>query len=145
MTQLWLHDSAPGPTQWTSGVSEIEIHAENGPYRLPISVPCRLGELEETHFALLDTGSARTIVGGELVELLDDQFGPQVLPEVTIQSRLGGWALSGPLHELQISLPSLLMQRRLVSACAGPVHRNPYPCRRPGHRREWQPRRSGSR
>lgn len=107
MTQLWLHDSAPGPTQWTSGVSEIEIHAENGPYRLPISVPCRLGELEETHFALLDTGSARTIVGGELVELLDDQFGPQVLPEVTIQSRLGGWALSGPLHELQISLPSL--------------------------------------
>ncbi|MDH3337197.1 MAG: hypothetical protein OER22_01070 [Gammaproteobacteria bacterium] len=107
MSQLWLRDSADGYTQWTSGVSDIEVHAENGPFQVPISVPCRLGNLEETHFALLDTGSARTIIGGEFVELLEDDFGPELLPEMFIQSRLGGWKVSGPLHELKISLPSL--------------------------------------
>lgn len=105
MSHLWLRDNSTNYHQWTSGVAEIEIHAESGPFRFPVSVPCRLGSLEGTHFALLDTGSARTIIGGELVELLDDQLGPILVPEIKISSRLG--VFSGPLHQLQIQLPSL--------------------------------------
>lgn len=107
MSQLWFQDSAKEYRQWTSGATEIEVHADHGSFQFPIAVPCRLGQLEETYFALLDTGSSRTIIGGELVDLLDDQFGPELVPNISIRSRLGGYTLSGPLHELHISLPSL--------------------------------------
>lgn len=107
MSRLWIQDSASEYVQWTSGATEIEVHSDQLSFQFPIAVPCRLGNLEETYFALLDTGSSRTIVGGELVDLLDDQFGPELVPSISIKSRLGSYTLSGPLHELLISLPSL--------------------------------------
>ena len=88
---------------WSSGCSLYLVSSKVGEWRLPIAVKCRVGSLEETDLALLDTGAEWSVIGGETAKILEDELD---LPTVsfTMSTRLG--RISGSLYRINISLLS---------------------------------------
>ncbi len=88
---------------WSSGCSFYLVGSKVGHWRLPIAVKCRVGNLEETDLALLDTGAEWSVIGSETAEILEDELD---LPteSFTMSTRLG--RISGSLYRINISLLS---------------------------------------
>lgn len=86
---------------WSSGCSIYLVSSRVGHWRLPIAVKCRLGNLEATDLALLDTGAEWSVLGGETAKILEDDLS---LPteSFTMSTRLG--RISGSLYRINISL-----------------------------------------
>jgi hypothetical protein len=86
---------------WSSGSSLYLVNSKVGYWRLPIAVKCRVGNLEETDLALLDTGAEWSVIGGETAKILEDELD---LPteSFTMSTRLG--RISGSLYRINISL-----------------------------------------
>jgi len=85
--------------KWSSGSALFFDHYENGFSRLTVAVKCRIGNLKDTYFSLLDTGAEWSVIGGEISEILE--CGSPIAP-VTMSTRHG--RLSGHLHRINISL-----------------------------------------
>jgi len=62
MVQL-LKQTNQGNILWSSGCSLFLVSSKVGHWRLPIAVKCRIGNLEETELALLDTGAEWSVIG----------------------------------------------------------------------------------
>lgn len=86
---------------WSSGCSLYLVSSRVGHWRLPIAVKCRVGNLEETDLALLDTGAEWSVIGGETAKILEGEL---ELPteSFTMSTRLG--RISGSLYRINISL-----------------------------------------
>jgi len=106
---LLLDDGSGKSSVWTTGALRVDILDDADQSRTyPISVQCQLGSMEESHTALLDTGSQYTIISSEIAEVLEDELGTPLYPdEIRLGSRLGGRRLTGHLHRLDIRLLSL--------------------------------------
>lgn len=89
--------------RWSIGSAFYLENHKHGNLPLTIAVKCRLGDLEETELALLDTGAEWTVIGGETAEIIKDQIGGEINP-ITIKTRFGDF--NGHLHRLKISLLS---------------------------------------
>lgn len=86
---------------WNCGCSAFLVSTRVGQWRLPIAVKCRIGNLEETDLALLDTGAEWSVIGGETAKILEAEI---VFPteSFTMSTRLG--RISGSLYRINISL-----------------------------------------
>lgn len=86
---------------WSSGSSLYFVSSRVGHWRLPIAVKCRVGNLEETDLALLDTGAEWSVIGGETAKILEDELD---LPTESfmMSTRLG--RIPGSLYRINISL-----------------------------------------
>jgi hypothetical protein len=86
---------------WSTGCSLYLVSSKVGHWRLPIAVKCRVGSLEETDLALLDTGAEWSVIGGETAKILEDELD---LPTVSFKmsTRLG--SISGSLYRINITL-----------------------------------------
>jgi hypothetical protein len=86
---------------WSRGCASFFMSYQIGFWNLPVAVKCRVGSLEATDLALLDTGAEWSVIGGEVAEILKDEIG---LPteSFSISTRLG--KISGSLHRIPISL-----------------------------------------
>lgn len=100
MGQLFKQDNEHN-LLWSSGCSLYFVSSKVGQWRLPIAVKCRVGSLEETDLALLDTGAEWSVIGGETAKILEDELD---LPTVsfTMSTRLG--RISGSLYRINITL-----------------------------------------
>ena len=64
---------------------------------------CRIGSLEETYLALLDTGAEWSVIGGETAKILEDEDELDLPTEsFNMSTRLG--RIYGSIHRLNISL-----------------------------------------
>ena len=86
---------------WSSGCSSFFVSYKVGHWRLPIAVKCRIGNLEETDLALVDTGAEWSVIGGETANILEDEL---ELPteSFSMSTRLG--RISGSLYRINIRL-----------------------------------------
>lgn len=100
MSQLFKEDQQK-KILWSSGCSSFFISHKAGFSRIPLAVKCRIGDLETTELALLDTGAEWSVIGGELSEILENQIG---FPEesFSMSTRLG--KIFGSLYRINISL-----------------------------------------
>jgi hypothetical protein len=87
--------------QWSSGCSAFLVSTRVGQWRLPIGVKCRIGNLEVTDLALLDTGAEWSVIGGDTANILEDELGVPT-ESFTMSTRLG--RISGSLYRINISL-----------------------------------------
>lgn len=90
----------PGPP-WATGFAKYWIDRTAGQHALPVAVLCRIGRIEAEDYALLDTGAAWSVIGGDLVELISHQL-TEPGAAVTMSTRLG--PIHGELHRLPITL-----------------------------------------
>lgn len=68
-----------------------------------IAVRCRIGEMEEEEFALLDTGATWSIIGPEIAEQLrEENLLGESLGEITVSTRYGPIGCS--LHRIPVLL-----------------------------------------
>jgi hypothetical protein len=86
---------------WSSGCSVFLVSTRVGQWRLPIGVKCRIGNLEVTDLALLDTGAEWSVIGGDTANILEDELGVPT-ESFTMSTRLG--RISGSLYRINISL-----------------------------------------
>ena len=86
---------------WSCGCSSFFVSHTVNRWRLPIAVQCRIGSLESTDLALLDTGAEWSVIGGDLVEILKDELNSPT-DSFSISTRMG--TIRGALHRIQISL-----------------------------------------
>jgi len=86
-------------TQWSSGSALFFDHYENGFSRLTVAVKCRIGNIEDTYFALLDTGAEWSVIGGELSEILECG---SPIAQISMSTKNGKY--SGYLHRINIGL-----------------------------------------
>jgi len=86
---------------WSSGCSLFLVSSKVGHWRLPIAVKCRIGNLEETELALLDTGAEWSVIGGETAKILEDELNFPT-ESFTMSTRLG--RISGSLYRIIIRL-----------------------------------------
>jgi hypothetical protein len=86
---------------WSSGFASFLIsHREDlGSY--PVAVKCRIGSLDETDLALLDTGAEWTVVGGDTAKILGDEIGSPS-EHFVMSTRLG--KIPGALYRINITL-----------------------------------------
>jgi hypothetical protein len=86
---------------WSSGCSLYFVSSKVGQWRLPIAVKCRVGNLEETDLALLDTGAEWSVIGGETAKILEDELASPT-ESFTMSTRIG--RIFGSLYRTNISL-----------------------------------------
>jgi hypothetical protein len=86
---------------WNSGCSLFFVSSKVGRWRLPVAIKCRIGNLEETDLALLDTGAEWSVIGGETAKILENEIDFPT-ESFTMSTRLG--KISGSLHRLNITL-----------------------------------------
>lgn len=86
---------------WNCGCSSFLVSSKVGQWRLPIAVKCRIGNLEETDLALLDTGAEWSVIGGETAKILEDEI-PISTESFSMSTRLG--RIYGSLYRINISL-----------------------------------------
>ncbi len=100
MSQLFKEDQQK-KILWSSGCSSFFTNHKSGFSKIPLAVKCRIGDLETTELALLDTGAEWSVIGSELSELLEKQL---VFPEESfyMSTRLG--KIFGSLYRINISL-----------------------------------------
>ncbi len=98
MGQL-LKRTNEGNISWSSGCSSFLVSSKVGHWRLPIAVKCRIGNLEETELALLDTGAEWSVIGGETAKVLEDELDLST-ESFTMSTRLG--RISGSLYRINI-------------------------------------------
>ncbi|MDQ1350605.1 MAG: hypothetical protein QG657_907 [Acidobacteriota bacterium] len=100
MTQLYKRSNQHN-ILWSSGCSIYLVSSRVGRWRFPIAVKCRLGNLDATELALLDSGAEWSVMGGETAKILEDDL---LLPTKSfiMSTRLG--RISGSLYRINISL-----------------------------------------
>lgn len=104
MPQLILQDS-PNQYPWSEGGNEFFVDVDWSPgNKLIVGVYCRLGNLQETELALLDTGASWSVIGPHAIGNLGNQLGPPLYKTSMHTSRAG--KIDGDIHELNITLPS---------------------------------------
>jgi len=86
---------------WSTGSARNRIAIEHEGTILTVAVRCLIRGLPFETQALLDTGAAWSVIGGDLAEILAPQLGE---PEqaMILSTRLG--RIRGKLHELDIEL-----------------------------------------
>jgi len=86
---------------WSSGYASFFVGQKSGPWRLPLAVRCRIGNLDLNYLALLDTGAEWSVIGGETAMILENELG---LPTESffMSTRLG--KIIGALHRVNITL-----------------------------------------
>ncbi len=86
---------------WSSGCSLYLVSSKVGEWRLPVAVKCRVGSLEETDLALLDTGAEWSVIGGETAKIIEGELN---LPteSFSMSTRLG--KIYGSLYRINITL-----------------------------------------
>lgn len=77
------------------------VSSKVGQWRLPIAVKCRVGNLEETELALLDTGAEWSVIEGETAKILEDELDLST-ESFNMSTRLG--RISGSLYRINITL-----------------------------------------
>ncbi len=77
------------------------VSSKVGEWRLPVAVKCRVGSLEETDLALLDTGAEWSVIGGETAKIIEGELN---LPteSFSMSTRLG--KIYGSLYRINITL-----------------------------------------
>lgn len=86
---------------WSCGCATFSLYHQVGHWRLPVAVKCRIGSLKATDIALLDTGAEWSVIGGDIVETIqDDLYSPT--ETFAISTRMG--RIEGTLYRLEISL-----------------------------------------
>ena len=90
-----------GHIVWSSGCASFFMSYQIDFWNLPAAVKCRVGSLEATDLALLDTGAEWSVIGGEVAEILEDELGFST-ESFSISTRLG--KISGSLYRIPISL-----------------------------------------
>ena len=88
------------PQPWSSGAANYLTDVEHD-RKIFIGVRCRLGNLEESDLALLDTGAEWSVIGGSTAELLVDTLSDPT-ERISIITRLGKFG--GTLHRLTFFL-----------------------------------------
>ena len=101
------------PTPWAASSTRYRIATEHEGSQLTVAVPCRLAGLPFEIQALLDTGAAWSIVGGDLADLLVTRLGAPGQTMI-LATRLG--RMRGVLHELDVVLVADRGENLLVSA-----------------------------
>jgi len=66
-----------------------------------VAVQCRIGNLEQTYLALLDTGAEWSVIGGETMQILEEEFLTPDEP-FRMSTRLG--TIDGALYRIPIRL-----------------------------------------
>jgi len=66
-----------------------------------VAVECRIGNLEQTYLALLDTGAEWSVIGGDTMQLPEEEFLTQGQP-FPMSTRLG--KIDGSLYRIPICL-----------------------------------------
>ena len=67
---------------------------------MTVGIRCKFSDFPECHIALLDTGAARSVIGGDVAEQLMDQL--DECGSEKISTRLG--LFEGPLNRMTITL-----------------------------------------
>lgn len=85
--------SLPGKTPWNCGRQPLILdhpfyNTSGGPSDVPIAVECQVANGPRI-FAFLDTGCGLAVIGGELAELLKDEFGS--LETESLATRFGSF------------------------------------------------------
>src|SRR4030042_2695793 len=86
---------------WSDGYAPFLANHTHGLHTLLIAVNCRIGDLEVTEFALLDTGAEWSVIDTDTARILGDQLGP-FTESITLSTRRG--RVRGGLHRLKITL-----------------------------------------
>ena len=100
MDQLYK-GSGPESNEWSCGSSQFLANYGERPFLMPIAVNCRIGDLESTEMALLDTGAEWSIISSELLDLLEIDL-THPLEVIPLETRFGKY--TGNLHRIKISL-----------------------------------------
>jgi hypothetical protein len=100
MGHLFSH-SGPNYEKWSDGYAPFLTDHKHGSHNLLIVVNCKLGDLDVTEFALLDTGAPWSIIDAATAQILGDQLGA-----FTHRMKLKTWRgdFDGCLHPLKITL-----------------------------------------
>lgn len=77
--------------------------SETGPYRLPVAIPCQVGELPRTIHALLDTAAEWSVLPQDIAAALDYQADPGD-PWLCLETRLG--TFSSQLIRVPLRFPA---------------------------------------
>ena len=86
---------------WSDGYAPFLTDHKHGSHNLLIAVNCRLGDLDVTEFALLDTGATWSVIDIDTARILGDQLGPST-ESIDYSTRFG--KIRGDLHRLKITL-----------------------------------------
>ncbi|WP_437292204.1 hypothetical protein [Sorangium sp. So ce406] len=92
-------DEAAQP--WADSSARYRVATEHEGTLLTVAVRCRIAGLPFESQALLDTGAAWSIIGGDLAELLQAQLGASGQTMI-LSTRLG--RIRGALHDLDVVL-----------------------------------------
>ncbi|MBX3273061.1 MAG: hypothetical protein KF729_22550 [Sandaracinaceae bacterium] len=85
--------------QWATGSARYGIEQKQGLHTIVTAVECRLAGIEPRHFALLDTGSSWSVIGGDLAEQLT---GGEGLGGSSMHTRHG--RIQGTLERIRVTL-----------------------------------------
>ena len=100
-------------TPWAGSSTRYRIATEHEGSQLTVAVPCRVVGLPFEIQALLDTGAAWSIIGGDLADLLVANLGPTGQTMI-LATRLG--RIRGVLHEMDVTLVAERGDDLVVSA-----------------------------
>jgi hypothetical protein len=98
---------------WAASSTRYRIATEHEGSQLTVAVPCRLVGLPFEIQALLDTGAAWSVIGGDLAELLVARLGASGQTMI-LATRFG--RIRGVLHELDVVLVAERGDNVIVSA-----------------------------
>lgn len=102
---------------WSSGCAQYAIDHEVGGAAwsspLVVAARCRLGRQRTVEWAMVDTGSQWSVVGGEIAMALDADFS-DAGEEIAISTRLGKY--EGRVQRLDVTLEADEGEALLVSA-----------------------------
>lgn len=87
-----------------TGKAYFQSHHAEEAHRLVIAIPCHLGRLEQTVWALLDTAAEWSVLSRSALELLADDVDLLGIP-VTFHSRFG--TLVGEFGRVTITFPTV--------------------------------------
>jgi hypothetical protein len=100
MGQLFRQSGA-NYDSWSNGYASFLTGYKHGLHSLLVAVNCRIGDLEETEFALLDTGAEWSVIDADTAKILGVRLGPPT-EFITLRTHLG--TFNGGLHRLYITL-----------------------------------------
>ncbi|GEM_PF-2730638 len=86
---------------WSTGCASFYIRHKVGRWYLSVAVKCQIGTLDISDFVLLDTGADRSVIGGEMAILLENELGPPI-DSFSMSTRFG--RIFGSLHHIPICL-----------------------------------------
>ncbi len=99
--RLYVANENQGPQPWSVGAAQYRVGHHADENKLIVAVHCRIDELGEEVYALLDTGAEWSMLGGKLARQVLDQA--DVLGAVTtMRTRLG--RIRGNMQSLTITL-----------------------------------------